>query len=365
VGALIAGGGLQQAFGYLVAAQPQNTRLAVSLSFWGALSLGSVVALVGWIIVGLAVDDAATRSAVRIGLVGLPLSVFGGNLIGVFQGLRLARRFNALRVATPLIYATLLTGVAISSLDLSPDGAMVMHVVASVLGALLAALLLGSRLHFGRPAANFARAAFRYGFVVNLGSIAYTANRYLSLIVLAAVATTEDVGLYSVALGYAIPVGSAALAVALHTLPDVAAAAGQRERAGLARRRLRVAGLTTMPIALAALFVAPAFVPFVFGEAFQDAVHAAQALAIAHALLGMAHVLSEISRGLGRPGLPAVAETVGAVVSLALLAVVVPSYGITGAAITSVGVYALVVVLLLLGLRSALVVEREVDTASQ
>jgi enterobacterial common antigen flippase len=145
-----------------------------------------------------------------------------------------------------------------------------------------------------------------------------------------------------------------ALAIALHTLPDIAAESAPSTQAALARVRVKMAAVTTIPLVFGAVVAAPVLVPFAFGQSFVESVPAAQVLAIGHALLGMGHVLSEVSRGLGKPGLPAVAEGTGAVATVVLLLLVVPAFGILGAAVVSIAVYTVVLGVLYLGLRAHL-----------
>jgi O-antigen/teichoic acid export membrane protein len=79
-----------------------------------------------------------------------------------------------------------------------------------------------------------------------------------------------------------------------------------------------------------------------------------QALVIGLALLGIAHVISEISRGMGRPGFPALVSGIGSAAAVAVLPLVVPQFGVDGAALALTGVYALVLGILYVGLHRRL-----------
>jgi O-antigen/teichoic acid export membrane protein len=305
--------------------------------------------------VGSIIADDVTADAVRLGLVAVPLSLFSGNVTGVLQGLRSGRRFNVLRTVTPAVFAVgLLLGVIVD-IELSAIDILGIYVLANAVAVVVAVGTLRpeDRAH-SLPPAPFVRHVVRYGAIVGAGSIAYTLNKQLALVVLAAVTTLSNVGLYAVALGYAAPVGIVAAAVALHTLPDIAAAQDTSLLAPLARRRIRASVIATIPLALVAIVAAPPVIPFAFGGAFEDSVPVAQALVVGQVLLGVAHVLSEISRGLGRPGLPALGEGIGAVATLAALPLIVPEFGIAGAAVASIGVYAGVLLILHIRLRGPL-----------
>jgi O-antigen/teichoic acid export membrane protein len=350
-----AGLGLQQALAYKVAAQPDSVGEAIALSIWAGVIVGGLAAVAGIVVAGLIIRDDSAASAVRLALLTVPISAIGGGLAGTVQGMRAARPFNLLRLATPAGFAALLTGGVLTGWELSPVDIVLLYLVAAVASAGVAIAVVRRWLDLRRtPSRAFTRTTLRYGLVVNIGSLAWTANRQLALVVLAAVATLRDVGLFSVAIGYATPVGVAALALALHTLPDVAAEKDRAAQVALARRRLGTTVLITLPLTVGGVLAAPFLVPLAFGDAFSEAVGAAQFLVLAQALLGVNHVLSEISRGLARPGLPAVADGLGAAATILMLPVVVPAFGLAGAAAGTALVFLVVGLVLCLGLRASL-----------
>src|SRR5205085_7128467 len=112
--------------------------------------------------------------------------------------------------------------------------------------------------------------------------------------------------------------------------------------------------LTTLPLALAGMVAAPVLVPFAFGHAFSGAVAAAQVLVLGQAILGISHVLSEISRGLERPAVPAVTEGLGAIAAVVALPTVVPHFGLVGAAVATTTIYLAISLIMYFKLREDL-----------
>jgi O-antigen/teichoic acid export membrane protein len=355
VATVVAGLGLQQALAYQVARNPEQRREAVALAIWIGLLAGGVAAAVVYVLAGLFIDADSAEDATKIAVLTIPASAVGGSLAGLVQGMRAARPFNLLRLAPPAGYAVLLVAAVALGAQLSAEDVALLY-----LGALLAATALSLYVvrdalrRLRRPSREFTTATVRYGLVVNVGSIAWTANRQLAIVVLGALASLDDVGLFSVALGYASPVGVASLALALHTLPDVAAEPDPFQQAVVGRRRIRMTILTTLPIMAAAVIAAPLLLPLAFGDEYSDAVGAAQMLAVGQAALGLSHVLSEISRGMGRPALPALAEGLGVTLSLVVLPLVVPPFGLIGAAASGTVIFFGVSATLYAGLRQHL-----------
>ena len=353
ISVVVASLGLQQAFAYTVASSRDDAAEALRLSFWVALLGGCAVVVIGYPLSGVLIGDGETLAAVRVGLLAVPLGVMSTSIVGVLQGLRWGRAFNAVRLAPALAFAAFLLGGIILRLDFSAQLVTAMYLAAAAvtLGAavwLVRAKIAGLRA----PARSFVRSTLRYGIVVNIGSVAWQANRYLSVLVLASFVSLSDVGYYSVGAAYALPVAVVAVALALHTLPDMADSSTSPEhQAKLARNRGRAAILGTVPLALGAIVVAPILIPIAFGPEFNASIDVARTLIIAEALVGLGHVQSEISRGLGSPGLPAVASVVGSVGAIVAIPLVAPRFGIEGAAVAMVGVNALMLSILYFGLR--------------
>jgi O-antigen/teichoic acid export membrane protein len=356
--------GLQQALAFTVASDPTRAERAVFLSVAVAIGGGMAGLVVGVPLVHELVSDSNTATAISIGLVSLPLSLFGGNVIGVFQGLRLGRPFNALRLITPFAFALLLLAAIGLPGAISPGTAVMLWVLSQGSAVFLAVWLL-RRDHIGvkRAPRRFITATICYGLVVNLDTLAWQVNRYAGLLVLGAAGTLTQVGLFSVGLGYGAPVGILALAIAIHTLPDISAA-GHAARAEIAVKRIRTAVVTTLPLAILGVIAAPFLIPFAYGADFRRGVGTAQILIIAQAALGVAQVMAEISRGLGRPGLPAVASLAGALGAMGVIPLLLPRYGIEGVAFGTVGAYAIMLIILILGLRRYLEDDREANMQS-
>jgi O-antigen/teichoic acid export membrane protein len=110
-------------------------------------------------------------------------------------------------------------------------------------------------------------------------------------------------------------------------------------------RALRWAlGVQLVTAALVAAF-APQIISVVFGDEYLGSVDALRLLMPAAVFLGMQSVISNYLAGRGRPRRVVAAWGAGAVIGIGVNAVVIPSYGITGAA--TVASFAFLVVLIL------------------
>lgn len=351
---VLVGMGLQQAFAYLVAERRNTAGMAVSLAVWSGGLISGLTVGIAWLLVPAVVDDGTISAVLRVGLLAVPGSVIAMNIAGVLQGLRLGRRFNASRLVHPAAYCLGMVGTAVLIDRVTPAVLASVYVVAASVGGVAAYCLLPRSLQpLGVPSHRFAASAFRYGATAGVGGVALAASTLLAIPFLGALAGLRETGFYAVGLSYAIPVTLVASAVAIHTLPDIAGAERQA-RGRLVRERLTITLVTLLPTSTAAMLAAPLLVPAVFGEEFRPAVAAAQLLVVAQSFRAVAYVLADIGRGLGRPGIPSLAEAAGLGVTIALLPVVAPEFGSKGAAVVAATTTAGVALLMALGIRHAL-----------
>jgi O-antigen/teichoic acid export membrane protein len=345
---VIVGLGLQQAFAYLVAEKRQTAQMAAGLAMVSGLLAGGFAVALGWLVVPLFVGDATVVLVIRVGLLAVPGSLIASNITGLLQGLRFGRRFNMTRLFQPSAYCAGTVGVALIADAATPQAIVGVYAVAASTNALVGYYLLSPSIRrFRMPSRRFTAAALRYGVVAGIGGAALAANTHLAIPILGALTGLRETGLYAIGLSYAIPVTVVASAIAIHTFPDVAAA-DRSALAGLVRRRIVITVAGLLPLAMLAALLAPLLIPVVFGQEFRPAVQAAQILVAAQAFRALAYVLADVARGLGRPGLPSMAEMAGVAATVGLLPLVVPELGIEGAAAILAG--ANVAVTLVIGL---------------
>jgi O-antigen/teichoic acid export membrane protein len=116
---------------------------------------------------------------------------------------------------------------------------------------------------------------------------------------------------------------------------------------------LRAAGFVQFGLLAGGLAVtvaaalAPLLIKVFFGARFLPSVRAAQILLFAAVFQGLNSVLGNALRNLGHPGKPAAGEVLGMAATVGLLAVLLPRYGILGAAAASLIAYTLVFLALL------------------
>jgi O-antigen/teichoic acid export membrane protein/polysaccharide pyruvyl transferase WcaK-like protein len=154
---------------------------------------------------------------------------------------------------------------------------------------------------------------------------------------------------YAAARSLAQPVVLVPFALGIVMLPAVASA-GERDRWRLLARALVVTALLGAVLAAAYAVGSATAVDLALPASFADAAESLPVLAGALAVLGVYSMLSQFWLGIAKPGSPAVALGVGALVAIGLQFVLTAPYGAVGAA--TAGGCGIVCALLILGART-------------
>jgi len=193
----------------------------------------------------------------------------------------------------------------------------------------------------------------QYGAPCVMTSLPQMLNLRLDQMLMAALLPPRELGLYVVAVAWSGAVSPILTAVGAVMLPTVAAAADREHAVRRFGAGTRATSLMACLTSAAVAASAPLAIVFLFGAAYRGAIPSALVLAPAAGVLGVNFTLQEGLRGLGRPYLVLRAEVLGLVVTGIALAAMLPTLGIFGAALASMGGYVAVMVLLLAGARSA------------
>ncbi len=249
--------------------------------------------------------------------------------VSLVYGLRRYGDVLAVEAALAVFQIVVLAGLLWTD-RLTTTSAVVGMTVGPVLGAVRLVQVSGAWRHSGavRETSPW-RTLILDGLSPMAGSISLFLALRLDRIVLAVVAGTRSLGLFTVAL--AVP-------ETLRVLPKaVGQVVADRSRSGIdsvatARRhaRLFVAGHGVVLAGAAA--VGWILLPVVFGEGFTDARDVLLVVTAAEAVLGVHLMHQALLVGFARPkgiGLP---QVVGAVVMVVLVLVMIPAWGIQGAA---------------------------------
>jgi O-antigen/teichoic acid export membrane protein len=344
--------GLPQALTFFAATR----RLASSELILGAVSMG----LVQGAVVGVATVAALPLivrvrpeivPSLRVVVFLVPLVLIATYSSAILQGASRFSAWNASRVLAALAYPAALVVALVSGTRNVPGILAFAVVFTAVTTGLVLALFVWVSGRPGPARPGAIRDLLAYGLRAYWGNLAWLANTRLDQFVISLLLPFASLGHYAVAAsvsGALQPVSAAFASVTFAKVPGVPPG----ERRGFIRGRAIRATAVAATIAVVTIFIAPWLIPGVFGAPFAASVLPARILLAGAILLGLNYVLSDSLRALNRPATVAVIETAGLVVTAALLTILVPRYGITGAAVACSLAYAVISALLVSRVRA-------------
>jgi O-antigen/teichoic acid export membrane protein len=265
--------------------------------------------------------------------------------------------FAALQLTTALV--TLFVGVGLA-ITLGLDGAIAGLTAAGTATALVGAFLL-RRGSGGHAPGHPLRKAIRFGLPGWIGNIFQQANYRFDVLILAAYASTAEVGLYSVALtltslAWVLPHGLQTVIFPRAASLDAAAQAGDlthEESDAAVTRGTRHSVLLLLPAGLI-VAVLLALVPLVYGREFGQTVALGFVLLPGVLALGAGKVLASVLTGRGWPRYNLYTGVGVAIVTVGLYFLLIPRFGEWGAAAASSASYLATAVLSAIFFRTVL-----------
>jgi O-antigen/teichoic acid export membrane protein len=349
--AMLAGAGLPTAYKYWMAREPDRA----SRLFSNAVVYTVIVGLVAISLADITVPHlVGSRSPevmtlLRIYQVNIPAALLLNLMRGLLEG---TRRFGWAGLARLLSFIVQGPGFAILWLSghLTIASATYTLILAQALSTALALFAvwreLGPRWE---PDWDEFKQSMHYGLRDYPGTIADFTTLRLDQLVLGAMASNVAIGLYVIAVRLSEMTTLAADAIADALMPEVAASQESKRAERLCARSLRV-GIYLHLVLLPPLWLAaPYILKILFGAGFVPATSAFRWLLVAAGVWSCGSIVINSLRGFGYPGLSTVARFSAAVVTAFALVLMLPRFGITGAAIASLIGYSAMLVIALAG----------------
>jgi enterobacterial common antigen flippase len=159
-----------------------------------------------------------------------------------------------------------------------------------------------------------------------LGTLAEKIDQALVVTLL----TPASMGLYTLALSVSRMLGLFHSSTITVLLPKIAARPIE-EVVAITGRAVRVSTAVTLVVAVAVSIPIPFFIQLLYGPKFVEAVAVFRILSVEMAIAGAAWVLAQAFMAVGRPGVLTVVEAISVLVTVPLLLILIPIYGLEGA----------------------------------
>lgn len=278
---------------------------------------------------------------VLFAFLAVPLALHATFSAAIVIGRQAVRWYAAVKLSYPFATTVLLI-IVLGGLGASVAGAVAVFVVVAVINA-LAFLIAAARIGRGvqEPGLAGYRQLIRYGLRFYPGSLAgyfsYRIDVYLIAFLL--VNPSEPLGYYSMAVGLAEMIFFFPSAVSSVFFPRVAGSSREdadRQVAQVSRVTLLVSGMFALALVPAALVLFWVVLP-AFGQSIEPLV----VLLPGVVALSGANVVGGYVTGIGRPGVNSIVSVIAFVVNIAVNLLLIPRFGIVGAATASLVSYSL------------------------
>lgn len=333
---------------FYVARHPHQARAYVATSRAILLVSGSVTLAVG--LAGasvLAHGNADLAGAYRLAFGGSAFTFVGTSYAFSLQAAS-TRRWNLVRVSQPVLALSGIVGLQMLRL----------LTLETAVGAMIAAtaVQLGYAYYFcrrselapGRARADLVRPLASYGLAQIAAITPTVMNVYLSLLVLSQLVSPTALGCYAVALSLIMVPVPLVSAIGYVAFPRLAARSGvSADDHRMKRVAVAVSAAVSCAVLLPVAAIAYWLIPGVFGPAYREAIPLLWTLTPGGIFLACGQVVGDLLRGLGRPGLVAIAQGLAAVATVILLVALLPSVGVAAAAIASSVAYGIALAMLI------------------
>jgi O-antigen/teichoic acid export membrane protein len=247
--------------------------------------------------------------------------------------------YNAIEFTEPFLRTALILGGVIL-LGIGMTGVLLGWVTAIILAGMLALFLVAKRGAL-RPILRprLLRAQLSFGLRGYLGYVLQEANHRLDVFLVVAFVGSEALGHYAVAFGTAELLWQIPFALGVVLFPK-ASALDHDESAQTAATTCRRALFVTLMGTLFVLATGRFLITFLYGMEFEEGVWPLYILAPSAMFYTVHKVLGSALAGRGMPEVGLYSGAVSLPVTIALDILLIPSMGIEGAALASIGAYA-------------------------
>lgn len=294
---------------------------------------------------------AEMLSVSRIYLFVIPFSLLTQYACFVLQAML---RFQALNLVRLLIPTGYLAGASILWMvgSLSVRSVIVLHLalnVASLVAAIGSLAREGIRIRIGEGSRAIAQRLLGYGLRAHIGTVSQLLNLRLDQALIAALLPIEQLGLYASAVSAASVGQIVSTAIRMIGTARIARTppAQRVETLGLYFRMSLIVSAVVCALLASAM---PVLLPVVFGHEFAGATPVAIILVGGSFFYGAQDVLAGGAHACGEPWVVSRAAIVGLFVTIPLLMLLLPVFGVVGAALASLCAYAVQTVLIAVSL---------------
>jgi O-antigen/teichoic acid export membrane protein len=288
----------------------------------------------------LSAQRAETIELARIFLVFIPFGMLSGNSGNLVRSQLRIYSYNLLVLIIPLGMTIGICGLAV--LDaLTVEMAVLLQLGISIMTAAIAIFTV---LHY-QLLSSFSikpklfRMMFWYGARVQIGTLSSAANLRLDQVLLAGLVNPAMLGMYVVAVKVS-SISSALVPIVMTVaVPQIASKAGKTTKTHEFLQIFQTYWSLSLIFKVSFIIALPLIVPLIYGVEFGGTVPISMLLVFASLFYDARAIMAGGAQAMNDPWLASRAELIASILTIILLVILLPPFGILGAALASVGAY--------------------------
>ncbi|MBM6860686.1 flippase [Clostridium saudiense] len=261
-----------------------------------------------------------------------PLTFFNSVLSGILKSEGKFIVLNKIQVINKIIYLGICTILFIFV-------NVKVVILANITILLISIITIWRRLEIGNIKISFDKEFQKrntiYGFKSYLSNMITYLNYRLDTLIIKALTTTANVGQYSLAVGLAEQVWVFSSSISTVLFPYVSSIEGEKEKSKVTTLTFKIVLVFTLLVIVFLYLIAAFIIPFLYTEAYEPAIEPFKVLLIGVFLLSLGRILANDIAARGKPELNTVSNIIGLIVNVTLNILLIPSMGITGAAVAT------------------------------
>ncbi len=265
----------------------------------------------------------------------IPLILYNILMLSIYQAKKLFVEYNTFTVMRPLSFL-----VIIAFLKFYGDFTLINTVyafIASFLFTGLLQLILSKRTGFKRLKVEtvLLKESLKYGIKGHLGNMLQFFNYRLDFFFVALFAGDEQLGFYSVATAFSEILMIIPRSVSLVIFPEISEMNSETNIRLLTERACRLTLMFTLISGIILYFTCDYLIPLIYAGKFNPAIEPFTVLLPGIAALSVGNILAHNLLGRKFPVYASLASGIGVVITVVLDLILIPEYGILGAAAAS------------------------------
>lgn len=331
--------GLQQALIYLARKDPDDRGALISATLVWSVVLGTVASVIGILFLPFWLGqkyDASTIRFAQLLMLMSPAVMLGVTINAIFETNLFFARSNLLRYGIPVLTLASLVGLALAH-RFTPKYSALAYILPSLV--VLVAMFPSVWKTFSWTLARFGtstRRLFGYGIRIYGITVLSTFGQQIDQVLVVSLLAPASLGVYVVALNVSRVLNVFQTSISIVLLPKIAGAEAGHVY-GIVGSVARLSLLFSASGGILLAIAMPLLLPKIFGAAFLMGVVVAQILIVESVLASTIGVILQAFIATNRPAVATVMQAIGLALTVPLMLVLIPRFGLIGAALSLLG----------------------------